>query len=110
MAKRYEDMGGRAAYRGKPDPVIYELAIKQLGIADRIAKPEALLDEARTWARELSQGSPTALALGKTILNQTFELTAEAVFSRGSQAQGICYTSTEHRESVTAFLAKTAQS
>lgn len=35
MAKRYEDMGGRAAYRGKPDPVIYELAIKQLGIADR---------------------------------------------------------------------------
>jgi len=81
----------------------------QLGIADRIAKPEALLDEARTWARELSQGSPTALALGKTILNQTFELTAEAVFSRGSQAQGICYTSTEHRESVTAFLAKSAE-
>jgi HAD superfamily hydrolase (TIGR01459 family) len=35
MAKRYEGMGGRAAYRGKPDPVIYELAIKQLGIADR---------------------------------------------------------------------------
>lgn len=81
----------------------------RLGIADRIATPEALLDEARTWARELSQGSPTALALGKTILNQTFELTAEAVFSRGSQAQGICYTSTEHRESVTAFLAKSAE-
>ncbi len=81
----------------------------RLGIADRIATPETLLDEARTWARELSQGSPTALALGKTILNQTFELTAEAVFSRGSQAQGICYTSTEHRESVTAFLAKSAE-
>ncbi len=80
-----------------------------LGIADRIAKPEALLDEARRWARELSQGSPTALALGKTILNQTFELTAEAVFSSGSQAQGICYTSTEHRESVMAFLAKSAE-
>ncbi len=81
----------------------------RLGIADRIAKPEALLGEAHTWARELSQGSPTALALGKTILNQTFELTAEAVFSRGSQAQGICYTSTEHRESVTAFLTKSAE-
>jgi enoyl-CoA hydratase/carnithine racemase len=81
----------------------------RLGIADRIAKPEALLDEARTWALELSQGSPTALALGKTILNQTFEHSAEAVFSNGSQAQGICYTSTEHRESVMAFLAKSSE-
>ena len=81
----------------------------RLGIADRITKPEALLDEARQWAGELSQGSPTALALGKTILNQSLELTAEAVFSRGSQAQGICYTSSEHRDSVLAFLAKSAE-
>lgn len=88
--------------------VVAEEALK-LGIADRIAEPEALLEEARTWARELSQGSPTALALGKTILNQTFEHSAEAVFSSGSQAQGICYTSTEHRESVMAFLAKSAE-
>ena len=28
----------------------------RLGIADRIAKPEALLDEARAWAAELSRG------------------------------------------------------
>ena len=80
----------------------------RLGIADRLAKPAALLDEARAWAAELSQGSATALALGKTILNQTFELSAEAVFGRGSQAQGICYTSTEHRASVMAFLARSA--
>lgn len=80
----------------------------RLGIADRIAQPEALLADARAWAAELSQGSATALALGKSILDQSFEMTAEAVFSRGSQAQGICYTSTEHRESVAAFLAKSA--
>jgi hypothetical protein len=30
------------------------------------------------------------------------------VFAQGSQAQGICYTSSEHRASVEAFLAKTA--
>ncbi|MEO8653905.1 MAG: enoyl-CoA hydratase/isomerase family protein, partial [Ramlibacter sp.] len=58
------------------------------------------------WAAELSKGSGTALALGKTIINQTFELSAQQVFAQGSQAQGICYTSTEHRESVRAFLAK----
>ena len=49
-----------------------------------------------------------ALALTKTILNQSFELSSHDVFAQGSQAQGICYTSTEHRESVLAFLAKSA--
>lgn len=76
-----------------------------LGIVDRKAGAGSLLDEARAWARELSRGSAVALALGKSILDQTFELPAEQVFARGSQAQGICYTSAEHRASVEAFLA-----
>lgn len=79
-----------------------------LGIADRTSSSESLLADAQQWAQELSAGSGTALALGKTILNQTFELTATEAFAQGSQAQGICYTSTEHRESVKAFLAKMA--
>ncbi len=79
-----------------------------LGIADRKAPAETLLADAQAWAREMSQGSGTALALSKTILNQSFELPAQQVFAQGSQAQGICYTSTEHRESVMAFLAKAA--
>jgi enoyl-CoA hydratase/carnithine racemase len=79
-----------------------------LGIVDRKSGADRLLADARAWARELSQGSATALALGKTILNQTFELSAQQVFAQGSQAQGICYTSAEHRESVMAFLARSA--
>ena len=79
-----------------------------LGIADRKASADTLVADAQAWARELSRGSATALALGKTILNQSFESSAEQIFKQGSQAQGICYTSTEHRESVMAFLAKSA--
>lgn len=79
-----------------------------LGIADRKTTADRLLADAQAWARELSQGSATALALSKTILNQTFELPAQQVFAQGSQAQGICYTSTEHRDSVMAFLNKAA--
>ena len=78
----------------------------QLGIADRKTGADSLVADAQAWAAELGKGSSTALALGKTILNQSFELPAEQVFAQGSQAQGICYTSTEHRESVMAFLAK----
>ncbi len=70
--------------------------------ASSIARParDTLLADAQAWAAELSQARRTALALSKTILNQSFELSAHDVFAQGSQAQGICYTSTEHRESV----------
>ncbi|VWX61384.1 Enoyl-CoA hydratase/carnithine racemase [Burkholderiales bacterium 8X] len=77
-----------------------------LGIVDRKTSAERLVADAQAWAAELGKGSGTALALAKTILNQSFELPAQQVFAQGSQAQGICYTSTEHRASVQAFLAK----
>ena len=80
----------------------------QIGIVDRVSKADSLVSDAQAWAKEMSKGSATALALGKTILNQTFETTASQIFAQGSQAQGICYTSTEHRESVMAFLEKAA--
>jgi enoyl-CoA hydratase/carnithine racemase len=80
-----------------------------LGIVDRLVSADTLLDEARSWAVDLSSASSTALALSKTILNQTFELTSHDVFAQGSQAQGICYTSSEHRAAVEAFLAKTGR-
>jgi len=79
-----------------------------LGIADRVTSSETLLTDAQAWAAELSQASSTALALTKSIMDQTFESSAHQVFAQGSQAQGICYTSSEHRASVEAFLAKAA--
>ena len=79
-----------------------------LGIVDRKTSAEALVADAQAWAAELGKGSATALALTKTILNQSFELSSHDVFAQGSQAQGICYTSSEHRASVEAFLNKNA--
>lgn len=81
----------------------------ELGIVDRRTEAKTLVADAKAWALELSKGSATALALGKTILNQTFELSAAQVFAQGSQAQGICYTSSAHRDSVMAFLEKSDQ-
>lgn len=80
----------------------------QIGIADRISRPETLVADARAWATELSVGSAPAIALGKSILNRSFELAPEQVFAQGSQAQAVCYTTGEHRESVLAFLNKTS--
>jgi len=80
----------------------------RIGMVDRVAPAEALVAEARGWAAELSKAPPGAIALSKTILDQTFELTMEQVFSLGSQAQGICYSSKDHLDSVAAFLERSA--
>ena len=79
-----------------------------IGMVDRVAEDERLVEEARAWAAELGRGSATAVALAKSILDQSFELTAEQVFALGSQAQGICYSSAEHQEAVRAFLDRRA--
>ncbi len=76
----------------------------QLGIADQLCDADNLLSSALAMADEMSSGSRTAIALTKSILNRSYELSEHQVFAEGSKAQGICYTSKEHRASVQAFL------
>jgi enoyl-CoA hydratase/carnithine racemase len=80
-----------------------------IGLADRAASAETLVNEATAWARELSQGSAASIALSKAILDRTFETAEEQVFALGREAQGICYTTSEHQDAVAAFLNKTAR-
>jgi enoyl-CoA hydratase/carnithine racemase len=78
-----------------------------IGLADRVAAPDKLIADAVAWARELTQGSGVSIAFSKAILDRTFESTEEQVFALGREAQAVCYTTDEHRDSVTAFLDKT---
>jgi len=78
-----------------------------IGLADRVAPAETLVADATAWARELSQGSPASIAFSKAILDRSFESAEEQVFALGREAQAVCYTTAEHRESVEAFLNKT---
>lgn len=79
---------------------------QQIGLVDRIAPADELLSAAHEWALELSHGSPAAIALTKAILDRSLESTEEQVFALGREAQAICYSTSEHRASVQAFLEK----
>ena len=79
----------------------------ELGMIDRLVPSNELINAASKWAKELSVGSETAIALTKSIVNRTYESQAEHIFSQGSLAQGVCYTSQDHHDSVASFLAKT---
>jgi enoyl-CoA hydratase/carnithine racemase len=78
-----------------------------IGMIERVGATAALVTDALAWAAALSQGSAAALALSKSIMNESFEHSMDEVFARGSQAQAICYTTEEHRDAVAAFLRKT---
>jgi enoyl-CoA hydratase/carnithine racemase len=80
-----------------------------IGLVDRVCPSASLLADASTWARELSRGSPTAIALMKPILDRSLESTEEQVLAMSREAQAICYTTAEHREAVAAFLDKTGR-
>jgi enoyl-CoA hydratase/carnithine racemase len=76
----------------------------RIGLADRVVDAGALVGNAASWANELGHSAGVALALSKSILDQTFELTADQAFALGAQAQAICYTTDEHHAAVAAFL------
>jgi enoyl-CoA hydratase/carnithine racemase len=77
-----------------------------IGLVDQLAEPDRLVDDAVDLARRMIVGSLDAVALSKTILDQSFELQVEQVFALGAQAQAICYTTEAHRASVEEFLGK----
>jgi enoyl-CoA hydratase/carnithine racemase len=88
-------------FTGKKVPATEAL---DLGIADRLVPHQDLLTQAVSWAKELSVGSEAAIALTKGIINRTYESQAEQIFSQGSLAQGLCYTTQDHHDAVASFL------
>ena len=77
-----------------------------IGLVDRLAEDDALLDTAIALADDYGAGSPTAIGLAKSIMNDSFEMSLNDVLTAGAAAQGICYASAEHRAAVQAFLDK----
>lgn len=78
----------------------------RIGLADRVV-PAGELDRAvADWAGELAKSPPTAVALAKSILNRSFELSARDAFALSAEATAICYTSDDHLKLVEEFLDK----
>lgn len=78
----------------------------RIGLVDQLASADKLLDDAIALAESMIVGSSVAMALSKSILDQSFELPMDQLFALGRQAQAICYTTDEHRDAVNDFLNK----
>jgi enoyl-CoA hydratase/carnithine racemase len=79
----------------------------QMGLVDRLAEPDDLLDTALTMAGEIAANPAPQLRMIKRLLTQNGSDTdLTAVQERESELIRECWKSPEHREAVEAFLAR----
>lgn len=76
------------------------------GLANKLASAETVLPSAQSWAVELAQGAPIALAGVKEILGRAQNGSWEEVFRLEASWQNRCYQSDDVKEGVTAFFEK----
>jgi len=80
----------------------------ELGIANRIAAPEALRASAEKWAAELAARAPMALALTKRVARLSMSLTLSDALTLEAELQAFCASTEDAREAISAFSEKRA--
>jgi len=79
---------------------------ERIGLVNRVAAADQLMDEARSIATKLAAASPRALALAKRGLNRSLESGLEESLEYEAQLQSIAGRSKDHAEGVAAFVEK----
>lgn len=76
------------------------------GFFNRLAAPEALLQEAQALAAGLVQGPTFANGITKTMLHQEWAMTIEQAIEAEAQAQALCMLTQDFTRAYEAFVAK----
>lgn len=79
---------------------------KELGIVLAMHEPDALLPAARELAVRMQAASRAALGATKRIVNQAFDLDAQALIEMEASAQALCLASDYHKDAAVRFSEK----
>lgn len=79
---------------------------KELGIAMDVYPQEALMQEAMKLAHRLTKASTPAIGCTKRILNQSFNLDAQALVEMEAAAQAVFFASDYHKQAIANFVDK----
>ena len=80
----------------------------RVGLCNRVAAPERLIEDTLAWAAEIATKAPLSLCHAKAAVNAAMEAPVDAVISAEAKLQHLCITSVDAAEGVTAFLQKRA--
>ena len=78
----------------------------QMNLINRVVPAEALEEETRRWAEELSAGATLAIGLAKRLLNLSFQSDLEAILQAELSHQTFLRYTNDYQEGIRAFLEK----
>lgn len=87
------------------DPIDAEEAYR-LGLVNKVVPPESLLDEAKKWARTLSQRPPLALKAVKSCVNVGMQMPLSAAIDFEAKEAALLLNTEDRNEGMKAFLEK----
>lgn len=79
---------------------------KDIGLVNRVVSEENLLNEAMTVAKKIASKGPLAVKLAKTVINRGLDTNFQTGASYEAEAFGVCFSTSEPKEGMTAFLEK----
>lgn len=79
----------------------------QIGLADQVVEPEALMSAAVEMAERLAQGPTYTIGLTKSLLNKTYESSFSDYMDLEANYQAAAFQTVDHTAAVKAFLDKT---
>jgi len=77
-----------------------------LGLVNRVVSVGELDDFVDRWARQLAAGPPIALAMTKSLLNQSFEVAMTQALDDEARAQVVNFSTADTAEALAAFVEK----
>jgi 2-(1,2-epoxy-1,2-dihydrophenyl)acetyl-CoA isomerase len=80
---------------------------KEYGICLEVVEDDQLLTRAFEMAESFASSSTIAIGLAKSLLNHSIDSSLEDFLMEEAMAQGIAFTTEDHKEGVRAFLEKT---
>ncbi len=76
------------------------------GIANKVSKPEELLNDARATATQISQKGPLAVQMAKQVMNEGFDLPLPEGLAKERNTFPKCFNTEDLKEGLAAFLEK----
>ena len=80
----------------------------RIGLVNKVAEPEALMDQAIEMAKKIASKAPIAVRYSKEAINRGCQVDIDTAIAIEANLFGLCFASEDQKEGMGAFLNKTA--
>lgn len=87
------------------DPIDAETALK-IGLVNQVVPHDELIETSKKIAKKIASMGPTATRLAKASINRSFDSDIQTGTAYEAEAFGICFSTGEPKEGISAFLEK----